>query len=236
VGDLAVLQAAWTSTQKPTAKHQGSDKNVGPTYPARQRRTPPTPLKASPRSLRRPWLSGGRGRCRYLHSSAFSPSPSSTSISAAGIASGPAAAPGGFADGKTVGPVVSGRDRRVCRAGGAAVFGVDPLGFLELVLEDDDAAGGLDGSALVDEFPGAGRDAQLVARVAAVTAQSASPAVAVPHIPLHGAHSVTCTHVHGNRRGVLEGQVRRHRVQRLSAPRPLPVGAGLGVQGRPQRG
>lgn len=50
------------------------------------------------------------------------------------------------------------------------VFGVDALGFLELVLEDDDAAGGFDGGALVDEFPGAGGDAQLVAGVAAVAA------------------------------------------------------------------
>lgn len=47
---------------------------------------------------------------------------------------------------------------------------VDALGFFELVFQDDDAAGGLDGGALVDEFAGAGRDAQLVAGVAAVTA------------------------------------------------------------------
>jgi hypothetical protein len=47
---------------------------------------------------------------------------------------------------------------------------VDALGFLELVFEDDDAAGGLDGGALVDEFAGAGRYAQLVAGVAAVAA------------------------------------------------------------------
>jgi len=56
---------------------------------------------------------------------------------------------------------------------GLAVFGVDALGFLELVLEDDDAAGGVDGSALVDEFAGAGGDTQLVAGVAAVAALGA---------------------------------------------------------------
>src|SRR5690349_6738557 len=47
---------------------------------------------------------------------------------------------------------------------------VDAPGFFELVFEDDDAACGLDGGALVDEFAGAGGDAQLVARVAAVSA------------------------------------------------------------------
>ena len=65
---------------------------------------------------------------------------------------------------------VSGYVRRVGGFGGAAVFGVEALGFLELVFEDDDAAGGLDGGAVVDEFPGAGGDAQLVAGVAAVAA------------------------------------------------------------------
>lgn len=60
--------------------------------------------------------------------------------------------------------------RRVGPSCGAAVFGVDALGFFELVLKDDDAAGGLDGGALVDEFPGPGRDAQLVPGVAAVAA------------------------------------------------------------------
>ena len=55
----------------------------------------------------------------------------------------------------------------------AAQFGVDALGFFELVFEDDDAAGGLDGGALVDEFAGAGGDAQLVAGVAAVAALGA---------------------------------------------------------------
>lgn len=54
--------------------------------------------------------------------------------------------------------------------GGAPERGVDALGLFQLVLEDDDAAGGLDGSALVDELPGAGGDAQLVAGVPAVSA------------------------------------------------------------------
>jgi hypothetical protein len=40
---------------------------------------------------------------------------------------------------------VSGGGRRVRGFGGAAVFGVDALGLFELVFEDDDAAGGLDG-------------------------------------------------------------------------------------------
>jgi hypothetical protein len=60
-----------------------------------------------------------------------------------------------------------GRGRRVGGVGGA-VFGVDALGLFELVFEDDDAAGGLDRGSLVDQFPGAGRDAELVAGVAAV--------------------------------------------------------------------
>ena len=51
-----------------------------------------------------------------------------------------------------------------------AVFGVDALGFLELVFEDDDAARGLDSGPLIDKFPRAGGDAQLVAGVAAVAA------------------------------------------------------------------
>jgi hypothetical protein len=53
------------------------------------------------------------------------------------------------------------------------VFGVDALGFFELVFEDDDAAGGLDGGAVVDEFAGAGGDAQLVAGVASMAARGA---------------------------------------------------------------
>ncbi|KOU61873.1 hypothetical protein ADK90_33535 [Streptomyces sp. XY413] len=48
----------------------------------------------------------------------------------------------------------SGGGRRLRRLGCLAVFGVEALGFLKLVLEDDDAAGGLDGGALVDEFAG----------------------------------------------------------------------------------
>ena len=67
----------------------------------------------------------------------------------------------------------SGCGRGVCLFGGAAVFGVDALGFFELVFEDDDAAGRLDGGALVDQFPGAGGDAQLVAGVAAVASRGA---------------------------------------------------------------
>ncbi len=53
----------------------------------------------------------------------------------------------------------SDRGFRVRCLGGAVVVGVDALGFFELVLKDDDAAGRLDGSALVDEFPGSGSDA-----------------------------------------------------------------------------
>lgn len=53
------------------------------------------------------------------------------------------------------------------------MFGVEALGFLELVLEDDDAARGLDGGSLIDEFPGAGGNAQLVAGVASVSALGA---------------------------------------------------------------
>src|SRR5436190_11519294 len=68
---------------------------------------------------------------------------------------------------------VSGRSRRVGRFGGAAVFGVNALGLFKLVFEDDDAAGGLDGDPVVDKFPGAGRDPQLVAGVATVTALGA---------------------------------------------------------------
>src|SRR3954447_12434382 len=66
-----------------------------------------------------------------------------------------------------------GRVRWIRRCVGAAVFGVEALGFFELVFEDDDAAGGLDGGAVVDEFAGAGGDPQLVAGVAAVSARGA---------------------------------------------------------------
>ena len=52
-------------------------------------------------------------------------------------------------------------------------FGVDGLGFCELVLEDDDAARGIECGAVVDEFAGSGRDPQLIAGVAAVPALGA---------------------------------------------------------------
>lgn len=42
---------------------------------------------------------------------------------------------------------------------GAAELFVEAQGFLELVFEDDDAAGGFDGGALVDEVAGAHGDA-----------------------------------------------------------------------------
>src|ERR1700733_14019253 len=61
-------------------------------------------------------------------------------------------------------PAVSGRGRRV-RGFGGAVFGVDAQGLFELVFEDDDAAGGLDGGPGVGQLPGAGRDPELVAGV-----------------------------------------------------------------------
>jgi uncharacterized protein (DUF1330 family) len=44
-------------------------------------------------------------------------------------------------------------------------FGVVSLGFVKLVLEGDDAARGVDGGALIDQFPDAPGDAQLMARV-----------------------------------------------------------------------
>jgi len=53
---------------------------------------------------------------------------------------------------------------------GAKRNGVDALGVLELVLEDDDATSGLDRGPPVDEFPRAGGDPQLVAGVAPVPA------------------------------------------------------------------
>src|SRR5215218_4222538 len=64
----------------------------------------------------------------------------------------------------------SSRGHPARRLGGAAVLGIHALGLLELVLEDHDAAGSLDRSALVDKLPGPGGDAQLVAGVAAVSA------------------------------------------------------------------
>jgi hypothetical protein len=44
-------------------------------------------------------------------------------------------------------PLVSCTRLPVGGFGGATVLGVDALGFFELVFEDDDAAGGLDGSS-----------------------------------------------------------------------------------------
>jgi hypothetical protein len=55
------------------------------------------------------------------------------------------------------------------------VCGVQLLRFFEIVLEDDDAARGLDRSTPVDELTGVGRDAQLVAGGAQRGDQGASP-------------------------------------------------------------
>src|SRR3954467_11396570 len=52
----------------------------------------------------------------------------------------------------------------------AFVVLVLPEGFFELVLQDDDPAGGFQWGALVDHLPGAGGKAKLVAGVAAVPA------------------------------------------------------------------
>ena len=52
----------------------------------------------------------------------------------------------------------------------AVKFGVDGVGFGELIFEDDDAARGVECGAVVDEFAGSGRDPQLVTGVAAVSA------------------------------------------------------------------
>ncbi|WP_374992907.1 hypothetical protein [Streptomyces lydicus] len=46
---------------------------------------------------------------------------------------------------------------------------MDALGFFEAVFEDDDAEGGLDRCALIDEFAGLGR--RCTAAVAALGAQ-----------------------------------------------------------------
>ena len=51
-----------------------------------------------------------------------------------------------------------------------AELGVEVLRFVELVFEGDDAAGGVEASALVDQFPDAGGQTQLVAGVTAVAA------------------------------------------------------------------
>jgi len=71
-------------------------------------------------------------------------------------------------------------------------LGVDTLGFGELVFQDDDAAGGLQRVALVDQFTGAAGQPQLVAGVAAVAAGRAlrldQPGLAqAPQEPLRGA-------------------------------------------------
>jgi hypothetical protein len=55
----------------------------------------------------------------------------------------------------------------------AVKFGVDGVGFGELVFEDDDAARGIQCGAVVDEFTGSGREPQLVTGVAAVSALGA---------------------------------------------------------------
>lgn len=46
---------------------------------------------------------------------------------------------------------------------GFAQFGVEPLGFVELVLQRDDAAGGIQASAFVDQFPHARGQPELMA-------------------------------------------------------------------------
>lgn len=66
----------------------------------------------------------------------------------------------------------AGRGRRPVRLFACSQeFGIDPLSFAQLVFEDDDAAGGLEWSTPIDEFAGAGSDAELVAGVAPVTAR-----------------------------------------------------------------
>ncbi len=60
---------------------------------------------------------------------------------------------------------------------GRALMGlVDAQRLGELVFQDDDAAGGFHRGALVDEFPGARGQAQLVAGVAAMAAAGAQRA------------------------------------------------------------
>jgi hypothetical protein len=88
------------------------------------------------------------------------------------------------------------------------VFVVDALGFFELVFEDDDAAGGFDRGAVVDEFPGAGGDAQLVAGVAAVAARGAQ---------------------RGDQAGVAEGAEEALGGARSSAARPIVYAGGVVV-------
>ena len=52
----------------------------------------------------------------------------------------------------------------------AVKFGVDCVGVCELIFEDDDAARRFECGAAVDQFTGPGRDPQLIAGVAAVSA------------------------------------------------------------------
>ncbi len=54
---------------------------------------------------------------------------------------------------------------------GVLQFGVEALRLGELIFEDNDATGRVQGVARVDEFAHTGGDAQLVARVAAVPAR-----------------------------------------------------------------
>ena len=56
---------------------------------------------------------------------------------------------------------------------GAVKFGVDGAGFSELVFKDDDAARRVQSGTVIDEFSGPGRDPQLIAGVAAVSALGA---------------------------------------------------------------
>ncbi len=53
---------------------------------------------------------------------------------------------------------------------GVLEFSVDASGLGELVFEDDDAARGIECGALVDQFAGSGREAELVSGVAAMAA------------------------------------------------------------------
>ena len=52
----------------------------------------------------------------------------------------------------------------------APKFGVRPPGLVELVFEGDDAAGGVEGGAVVDQGASASGEAQLISRVAAMAA------------------------------------------------------------------
>ena len=79
-------------------------------------------------------------------------------------------------------PPLSGRGRWVGCLCGAAVFGVDALGFFELVFEDDDAAGSLDGgpwptSSFVAKAQPSERSASTSTVVSGATSEK-------PHTPL----------------------------------------------------